>query len=102
MFIETSCKCLGRLQTQQRDIRRYTVAAPRALLNDVVATAAIALFWAGSGYFNACSYVMAATWAPAGAKERAGGIMALVFQVSCLLALLLATGLQRILFKVSI
>ena len=78
---------------------RYTAYdAPHGMLNDGFIIAAIALFWAASGHVNACAYVMAAQWAPAGKADRAGGLMAVVFQVSCLLSLLLAAALQHVLF----
>ena len=71
------------------------------MLNDAVAVLAVAFFWASSGHVNACAYVMAAAWAPPGAKERAGGLMALVFQMACLLSLLCAAAVQHYSFQTS-
>ncbi|KAK9813902.1 hypothetical protein WJX73_004060 [Symbiochloris irregularis] len=68
------------------------------MLNDYVIILAIAVFWAASGHVNACAYVMAAQWAPPGGGDRAGGLMALSFQVSCLVSLLLAAALQHVIF----
>ena len=63
--------------------------------NDWAAVLYITLFWLLSGYVNNCAYVMASQWAPSAAAARAGGLMALVFQTSSLLALLLAFWIEH-------
>ena len=71
-------------------------------LNDAVAVAAIAAYWAASGQVNSCAYVMAAAWAPAGAKEQAGTLQALCFQVACLVGLLCAAAVQHVSFPMDV
>ena len=82
---------------------RYIKAAgAHNLLNDAAIVSAIAIFWAASGQLNAGAYVKATAWAPPGAKERAGGLMALTFQVGCLLSLLCATAVQHFCFSLAL
>ena len=66
--------------------------------NDWAAVLYITLFWLLSGYVNNCAYVMAPKWVPQTGTAKAGGIMALVFQVSSLLALLLAFWIEHTYF----
>lgn len=63
--------------------------------NDWAAVLYITLFWLLSGYVNNCAYVMAPRWAPQASAARAGSIMALVFQTSSLLALLVAFWIEH-------
>lgn len=86
------------LSCLNRQCRYMNWGAEHGMLNDYVIILAIAAFWAASGHVNACAYVMAAQWAPPGGGDRAGGLMALAFQVSCLASLLLAAALQHVVF----
>ena len=61
----------------------------------------VTVFWWLSGFLNTCAYVCAPERAPAGAGPRAGALMALLFQLSSLLALLLAEGVQVMMFQKS-
>lgn len=64
--------------------------------SDWAAVLYITLFWLLSGYVNNCAYVMASCWAPSHATAaKAGGLMALVFQTSSLIALLLAFWIEH-------
>lgn len=63
-------------------------------LNDVVAVCFVAMFWLLSGYVNNAAYVMAPRWVSHGSSQ-AGSLMALVFQTSSLIALLLAFWLEH-------
>lgn len=63
-------------------------------LNDMSAVCFVAVFWLLSGYVNNAAYVMAPQWRH-NANTAAGSIMALVFQMSSLLALLLAFWLEH-------
>ena len=63
--------------------------------SDWAAVVYITLFWLLSGYVNNCAYVMASRWAPHATAAKAGGLMALVFQTSSLLALLLAFWIEH-------
>ena len=58
--------------------------------SDWAAVLYITLFWLLSGYVNKCAYVMASHWAPHATAATAGGFMALVFQISSLIALVVA------------
>lgn len=58
-------------------------------------------FWWLSGYLNTCAYVCAPVRAPSSGGPRAGALMALLFQLSSLLALLLAEGVQLMMFQKS-
>lgn len=62
-------------------------------LSDMTAVWFVALFWLLSGYINNAAYVMAPHWVQ-NAGTRAGSVMALIFQTSSLLALLLAFWLE--------
>ncbi|KAL3142880.1 hypothetical protein ABBQ38_003169 [Trebouxia sp. C0009 RCD-2024] len=69
--------------------------------SDWAAVLYITLFWLLSGYVNNCAYVMASCWAPSHATAaKAGGLMALVFQTSSLMALLLAFWIEHRYFAV--
>lgn len=59
----------------------------------------IAVFWWLSGYINTCCYVAAPRLVAQALAPRAGVLMALVFQASCLLALLVAEGVQVLLYS---
>lgn len=63
--------------------------------NDLAAVLYITLFWLLSGYVNNCAYVMAAQWAPHATAAKAGGVMALLFQTSSFVALLLAFWIEH-------
>lgn len=65
----------------------------QAHLSDMLAVWYVAVFWLLSGYVNNAAYVMAPQWVQ-NASTRAGNIMALIFQTSSLLALLLAFWLE--------
>lgn len=64
------------------------------MLNDLAIVMATAIFWGAAGYANAAAYLVAAKWAPPGAKERCGGLMTFTFQVACLLSLLCAVAVE--------
>ena len=70
------------------------INAGASYLNDWSAVCFVALFWLLSGYVNNAAYVMAPQWVQ-NAGTRAGSVMALVFQTSSLLALLLAFWLEH-------
>ncbi|KAK9846537.1 hypothetical protein WJX81_006206 [Elliptochloris bilobata] len=63
--------------------------------SDVAALLFVAGFWTASGLLSAAAYVGAQAWAPPGSGGRAGGFMALAFQVACLVALLAAEAGQE-------
>ncbi len=59
----------------------------------------VAVFWWLSGFLNTCAYVCAPEHAPPGTGPRAGALMALLFQLSSLAALLLAQAVQWLLYQ---
>eukprot|EP00884_Botryococcus_braunii_P012171 jgi/Botrbrau1/20955/Bobra.0135s0074.2 len=65
-----------------------------AALSDEAAVAWVFLFWLLGGYLNTRAYMAAPRWAPKGSESRAGGLMALVFQLACLAAVMLAFVLE--------
>ncbi|DBB16535.1 TPA: hypothetical protein ACH3X3_014799 [Trebouxia sp. C0006] len=71
------------------------ISSAMSSYNDWAAVLYITLFWLLSGYVNNCAYVMAPRWAPQTSAARAGGIMALIFQASSLLALLVAFWIEH-------
>jgi len=71
------------------------ISSAMSTYNDWAAVLYITLFWLLSGYVNNCAYVMAPRWAPQTSAARAGGIMALIFQASSLLALLVAFWIEH-------
>lgn len=71
------------------------ISSAMSTYNDWAAVLYITLFWLLSGYVNNCAYVMAPRWAPQTSAAKAGGIMALIFQASSLLALLVAFWIEH-------
>ncbi|KAL0033491.1 hypothetical protein WJX77_011956 [Trebouxia sp. C0004] len=71
------------------------ISSAMSTYNDWAAVLYITVFWLLSGYVNNCAYVMAPRWAPQTSAARAGGIMALIFQASSLLALLIAFWIEH-------
>ena len=63
--------------------------------SDWIAVLYVTLFWLLSGYVNNCAYVMAPRWAPNANTAQAGSVMALVFQASSLVALLVAFWIEH-------
>jgi hypothetical protein len=70
--------------------------------SDLLAVVYVLLFWMQSGVVNSVSFVLADRWASAAARGRAdgvggraGGVLALVFQASCLVGLGFAYLLQH-------
>ena len=74
-------------------ICRYIMAAPAQ--SDLLAVLYICVFWLQSGVVNSAAFVMAPKWASPGLQDRAGGFLALVFQISCLVALGIAYLIQH-------
>lgn len=71
----------------------YIMASP--FRSDVVAIVYVALFWLQSGAVNSVSFVLAEKWSNSTIQGRAGGLLAFVFQLSCLVALGVAFLMQR-------
>lgn len=74
-----------------------SIFKPQAVLGDFGAVTLVAVFWVLSGYINTCAYIVAPQLVPPMMKSRAAGLMALVFQSSCFIALLIALAAQKLL-----
>lgn len=59
-----------------------------------LAVAYVAVFWFTSGYINTCAFILAPQLVPPALASKAGGAMALTFQIASLLALVMAWLIQ--------
>lgn len=71
----------------------YIMAKP--FLSDSLVIAYIAVFWLQSGAVNSVSFVLAEKWSSSALQGKAGGLLAFVFQLSCLVALGIAFLMQK-------
>lgn len=78
----------------KQDPTRWEGGGQGWAISDAAAVSWVFLFWLVGGYLNTQSYLMAPRWAPKGCAGRAGGLIALNFQVACLSAVALAFGLE--------
>ena len=63
-------------------------------VGDAAAVALVGVSWVLGGYVNAGAYLLAPSLVPPEQRPRAGGVMALAFQASCLAGLAAAAALQ--------
>ena len=71
----------------------YIMASPTH--SDVLVIVYVFLFWLQSGAVNSVSFVLAENWSSSAMKGKAGGCLALAFQLGCLVALGIAFVLER-------
>lgn len=73
----------------------WYIMSSSASRSDILVVIYIFFFWLQSGAVNSVSFVLADKWSNPAMKGKAGGCLALMFQLGCLIALGVAFVLEK-------